>query len=141
MNERRRFAWVLALAFVAGCAQATWASPYCCEGKSDLPLAEQFEEAKIVVFGHFKNAKLSPQGLDQGTTDLVIEHVYKDHPMIQGKKVIALPRYITDEKTKFLIFCDVYKGKIDAFKSRLQNIVSKCLRCQCTAQNPAVDSA
>jgi hypothetical protein len=118
MNTSRRFAWLIALAVFAGCVQAIWASPYCCDGKSDLPLVQQFDEAQIVLFGHFRNPKLvqGGGGLDQGTTELVIEHVYKDHPMVQGKKVITLPRYITNDKIKFIVFCDVYKGKIDAYK-------------------------
>jgi hypothetical protein len=107
---------LLAFAILASSVQATWASPYCCEGKTDMPLAEQFDEAKIVMIGHFTNAKLAPTDVNKGTTDLVIDHVFKDHPMIQGKGKVTLPRYINDEKTKFLVFCDVFNDKLDAYK-------------------------
>jgi hypothetical protein len=116
MNPLRRFACLFALAVLTSFTQAASASPICCEGKNDPPLAQQFEDAQIVLYGHFENPKLAANGLDMGTTDLIIERVYKDHPMVQGKKTITLPRYITNKDAKFLIFCDVYKGKIDAYK-------------------------
>jgi hypothetical protein len=116
MNTLRRFVCLIAMVGLFAFAISSEGSPRCCEAEKSPPLVQQFEEAQIVLLGHFENAKPASTGLDQGTTDFVIERVYKDHDMIKGKKVLSLPRYITDSKTKFIVFCDIYKGKIDAYK-------------------------
>jgi hypothetical protein len=112
MNFTRRII-CLGLAAFAYLTPALSASPYCCDGEKSLPLVAQFDEAQIVLFGHFENARAAANG---GMTDFVIERVYKDHPMIKGQKTLALPRFVNEPKTKYIIFCDVFKGKIDAYK-------------------------
>ncbi|MSQ93574.1 MAG: hypothetical protein EXR98_03350 [Gemmataceae bacterium] len=87
-----------------------------CGGERNATLVLQIDEAQMVLFGHFENAKLVPGSLDQGQSDFVIEHIYKDHTAIKGLKRLTLPRYITDPKTKYLVFAEIYKGKIDANK-------------------------
>ncbi len=116
MNVIRGCAWLFALGGLLPLVPGGHASPICCEGERGLPLLQQFGEAKIVILGHFENAKPAANGVDGGSSELVIERVYKDHEMIKGMTRITLPRYIADSKTKFIIFCDVYKGKIDAYK-------------------------
>lgn len=116
MYPTRRFVCLAALIALASVAPAVPASPECCERKNEPPLAQQFEDAQIILLGHFENARLAPNGLEQGVSDLVIERVFKDHPMVSGKKSITLSKYINDPKSKFLIFAEVYKGKIDAYK-------------------------
>ena len=112
MNFTHRI-FCLGLAALACLTPAVPASPYCCDGEKSLPLVAQFDEAQIVLFGHFENARAAASG---GMTDFVIERVYKDHPMIKGQKTLALPRFVNEPKTKYIIFCDIYKGKIDAYK-------------------------
>jgi hypothetical protein len=114
MTYARRPIWLLAAAAILAYAFSTQACPFCEE--KGLTLVGQFEEAQFVLFGHFTNAKLTNTGLDQGESDFVIEKVLKDHDAVKGKTKLTLPRYITDSKTKFIIFCDVYKGKIDPYK-------------------------
>jgi hypothetical protein len=72
----------------------------------------------MVLFGTLTNAKLDPNGGLGGTTDLMIEAVIKKHEILGDKKVITLPRYVPTDNTtgKFLIFCDVFKGKIDPYR-------------------------
>ena len=115
MNIIRRFVCLFALIGFLGFAHSTQACPFC-EGSNDKTLVNQFGDAQIVLFGHFENAKLSNTGLDQGISDFVIERVYKEHDMIKGKKMIPLNHYVKDSKLKFMVFCDIYKGKIDAYK-------------------------
>jgi hypothetical protein len=62
-----------------------------------------------------------PQGTaDNGTTQLTISAVLKTHPVLDGRKVVTIPRYIgTDDTTKavpYLIFADVFKGQIDPYR-------------------------
>ena len=115
MRYARRSAWLLATVALLAYAFTTQACPFC-EGEKGLTLVGQFEEAQFVLYGHFANAKITNTGLDQGESDFVIEKVLKDHDAVKGKAKLTLPRYITDSKTKFIIFCDVYKGKIDPYK-------------------------
>jgi hypothetical protein len=45
--------------------------------------------------------------------------VLKNHEILGKQKMIVLPRYVPSDKnakTKFLIFCDVFKGKIDPYR-------------------------
>ena len=114
MNFARRSVWLVAAVAILGYAFSTQACPFCEE--KGLTLVGQFEEANFVLFGHFTNARITNNGLDQGESDFVIERVLKSHELIKDKAKLTLPRYITDSKTKFIIFCDVYKGKIDPYK-------------------------
>ncbi|HEV3255935.1 MAG TPA: hypothetical protein VG013_03575 [Gemmataceae bacterium] len=90
------------------------ACPFCnAQGKT---LTEQVNEAALVVCGTLSNAKLDANAdFGQGTTDLRVETVLKKHAILGDKKVLPLPRYLpTDKKNnRFLVFCDVYKGKVD----------------------------
>src|SRR5262249_32167223 len=49
-------------------------------------------------------------------TDFKIEKVLKPNDIVKGKQVITIPRYVQGDQKKFLIFCDVYKKNIDAYK-------------------------
>jgi hypothetical protein len=76
-------------------------------------------QATMVLYGTFTNAKLDAGSDGQGTTDLTIEAVLKKHESLGDRKVITLPRYVPTEKNskvKFLVFCDVFKGKIDPYR-------------------------
>jgi hypothetical protein len=92
------------------------ACPFCTmQGQT---LVGNVETANMVLFGTFTNARLD-DGAGGETTDFRIEAVIKKHEILGGKKVITLPRYIPSDKnnkTKFLVFCDVFKGKIDPYR-------------------------
>src|SRR4051812_2618191 len=111
MNSIRRFVFLIAVLGFAGFALSTQACEFC-NGEREKPLVVQFEDAQLVLVGHFENARQSADGIASGTTDFVIERVYKDHPMVKGLTKINLPRYIPNSKTKFIIFGEIYKGKI-----------------------------
>jgi hypothetical protein len=82
-------------------------------------LTGDVNQASMVLYGTLANAKLDANaGFGQGTTDLRVEAVIKKNPILGDQKVVTLPRYVpTDNNsTKFLIFCDVFKGKIDPYR-------------------------
>jgi len=114
----RRLVFVgLALLAVLGLPALLAACPFC--SMQGQTLTGEVNQASMVLYGTLTNAKLDASGdFGQGTTDLVIEAVLKKHDILAGKKVISLPRYVpTDNgKSKFLIFCDVFKGKIDPYR-------------------------
>jgi hypothetical protein len=92
------------------------ADPICCGAAQGATLADDYTQASIVLLGRFTNAKPG-ENLHGGTSDFVIETVFKKHPLIAGKERITLPKYLPSaEKKTFLIFCDVYKGAIDAYR-------------------------
>src|SRR5262249_52298621 len=115
----RRF---LALAVVALawflCPTPAPSCPFC--SMQGQTLIGDVNQASMVLFGRFTNAKLDASGdLGQGSTDLVIEAVIKQHEILGDKKVLTLPRYVPTDKNsdvKFLVFCDVFKGKIDPYR-------------------------
>src|SRR5207302_1241229 len=76
----------------------------------------EYDQASFVLFGRFTNARVGA-GLDGGTTDFVIETTFKKHPILAGKERITLPKYLPAAgDKKFLIFCDIYKGAVDAYR-------------------------
>ncbi len=81
-------------------------------------LTGDVDQASMVLVGALTNAKLSAADGIDGTTDLVIESVIKKNDIIDGKKTVTLTKYIPgdDKKLKFLVFCDVFKGKIDPYR-------------------------
>src|SRR5436309_14290588 len=86
------------------------ACPFC--SMQGQTLIGDVNQASMVLFGTFTNAKLDASGdLGQGSTDLVIEATLKKHEILGDKKVLTLPRYVPTDKNsdaKFLVFCDVF---------------------------------
>lgn len=93
------------------------ACPFCTS--QGTTLTQEVNQASMVLYGRLENAKLTGTEFGDGTTDLVIEKVIKPHEILADKKVITLSRYVPtdkDAKVRFLVFCDVYKGKIDPYR-------------------------
>jgi hypothetical protein len=115
----RRFIVVLiGLVCGAGMIPSAQSCPFC--SMQGQTLMGDVNQAAMVLFGTFQNAKLNPGGDGtEGSTELHIEAVLKKHEILGDKKVLVLQRYVpTDKnsKTKFLVFCDVFKGKIDPYR-------------------------
>jgi hypothetical protein len=117
----------VALAWAFLSAPTVSSCPFCQEERGPTLLAD-FKTAEMVLLGTFTNAKPGG-GLEDGTSDFVIERVFKSHDFIAKKKVIEkVPRYMPS-KSKFLIFCDVYKGVLDPWKGiEVQSNVEELVR-------------
>jgi len=115
-------------------ARETCACPFCnAEGQT---LTKEINLASLVIFGTIGKAN---GGLDfsvEGSTDFAVEKVIKRHDILDkelkkrddlgGKEGVTLARFIPDQdktKYKFVVFCDVFKGKIDPY--RLMRVDSK----------------
>jgi hypothetical protein len=115
----RRFL-VLGIAFLAWtfCPAPARCCPFC--SMQGQTLIGDVNQASMVLFGTFANAKLDASGdFGQGSTDLIVEAVIKTHEILGAKKILTLPRYVPTDKNgnvKFLVFCDVFKGKIDPYR-------------------------
>src|SRR5262249_20112238 len=94
-------------------------------------LTQEVNQASMVLYGRLENAKLTGTEFGEGTTDLVIEKVIKPHEILSDKKVVKplastgdnkvlkLDRYVPtdrDTKVRYLVFCDVFKGKVDPYR-------------------------
>lgn len=115
---QRAFAGVLAvLVIVAAPIPAAHSCPFCSSVSSTL--TRDASDAQLIVAGTLKNAKFDPTATFQGTTELMIENVVKEHAFLKGKKSIVLDRYLPldkDRPTKYMIFGDIYNGKLDAYR-------------------------
>ena len=104
------------LALFAAPALAS-ACPFC--ASAGQTLLGEVNQAQLIVFGTMTNAKRDPNEFGKGTTDLEIEVVVKDNEFLKGRKKITLPRYVPSDpknKTKHLVFCEIYKGEIDPYR-------------------------
>src|SRR6516162_9054927 len=103
----RRAAFVALLA--AGAALSATgpaaACPFCnAQGQT---LTADAAQASMILFGRLTNARLDPNDVNSGTTDLEIETVVKPHEILAGRKVLTLKRYLPlGKENKFLVFCD-----------------------------------
>ncbi len=99
-----------------GLVAAVPACPFCTmQGQT---LTGELSQASMVLFGTITEANPNPtKDAPEGSLTLKIETVIKDHPMIKGKKEIVLPRYVPkDMDTRWLVFCDIFKDKIDPYR-------------------------
>jgi len=92
--------------------------PFCGTEGQGPTLVGDFNQASIVLVGTFgKSKREGGKGdLESGTTEFHIEERLKDHDLVKGKTMIVLPRYLPSTKSKFVIFCDVYKNTIDPYR-------------------------
>jgi hypothetical protein len=115
----RRALFLLALLACVGLAAPAWACPFC--SMQGQTLTQEVDQAAMVLYGTLSNARSGPAGeFDKGETDLVLEKVIKSHKFVEGKKKVTLPRYIPptkgNEDVRYLIFCDLFRGKIDPYR-------------------------
>jgi hypothetical protein len=78
-------------------------------------------DAQLVVVGTLANAAMNPANDERtAVTDLRIQRVLKAHPIVGDRKVVPINRYIPNPDPKnpprYLIFCDVTRGKVDPWK-------------------------
>ncbi len=100
---------------------ADLACPFCGAAQGQT-LVKEVQSVKFVVYGTPSNAiaKRDADGREITSTDLTIEDIIKDDPVLKGKKVLTLPRYIPTApggKEKVIVFGDVVNDQPDAYMS------------------------
>jgi hypothetical protein len=106
--------------------QAAVCCPFCGAVDSQT-LSNEVNQASMVLYGTLTNPRQAGNGeFGEGTTDLIIEAVIKKHDILKSavtkqgdKEVITLSRYVPPDREnryKFVVFCDVFKGRIDPFR-------------------------
>jgi hypothetical protein len=75
---------------------------------------EEAANSSLVLYGTLTNARENA-----GTTDILISHLIKPHRILGNRKVLRMDRFVQIDPQKdvrMLIFCDVFKGKIDPYR-------------------------
>jgi hypothetical protein len=119
-----RFRLALAFSAILSVVGGSWyatrafACPFCAAQGQTLMM--EVGQASMVLYGTVASSKpdFSDSG-NNGTSEFQIETVLKKHEILGDQKVITLPRYIPTENgkpTRFVVFCDVFKGKIDPLR-------------------------
>jgi hypothetical protein len=109
--------WVLGVVVAAACllglAATSPACPFC--NAQGTTLIGEVNTATMVLYGKLHNADEKNE-----TVQLDVEDVIKDHAARGKAKSLTLSRYVdlslTGDKDRFLVFCDVFKGKIDPYR-------------------------
>jgi hypothetical protein len=112
MKTTRRLTALLACLALLGWALSARACPFCMDERGPT-LVGDFDQALLVIFGHF--GKAHEDGFER-SSDFVIEQVLKSHDIIKGKSTIRVPKAVDRAGSKFLLFCDVYKDRIDPYR-------------------------
>jgi hypothetical protein len=100
------------------------ACPFC--GMQGPTLTGEVGQSKMVLYGTLANPDQKANNGD-GATDLAVETViknelagHKDNPLAGDNKTVRLARYLPtqaeDAKYRYLVYCDVFKGKIDPYR-------------------------
>jgi hypothetical protein len=116
MNRLRFLALALALFGLIAFAVPAQTCPFCTAERGST-MIDDYAKASLVIYGTFNNARLKNGFAGEGETDFEIETVLKSHPLLKGVKKVTVPQYKNHPKIKFVLFCDVYKGRIDAFRA------------------------
>jgi hypothetical protein len=113
---------LLALSFPVN---ATWCCPFCANsGPSFTGVSGELNQARMVLYGSLVTRMATNEGDNpREVTDLHIDAVIKDHPILAGRKVLPLPKSFPGApvgKYKFLIFFDIFKKdqkeQLDAYR-------------------------
>src|SRR5262249_36601458 len=85
--------------------------------KGSSTLRQKADQSKMVLYGAAINPRLNNDRLT-GTTDIKILARLRVDPILGNRDTITVPRYVPgDPKNppKYLVFCDVFDGKIDPY--------------------------
>jgi hypothetical protein len=111
VRKRPLLALVVGFALLAVALPAT-ACPFC--NQTGQTLTGDLNQATLVLYGRLQKAN----GKDD-STELVVEAVIKDNDFRKGRSTIDLGRNFdpnASDKYRYVVFCDVYKGKLDPFR-------------------------
>jgi hypothetical protein len=108
--------------FLLAVPGTTVACSLCGAGLRQAPTFRQeaaLETARVIIVGTAENPRINER-----TTDLRISEVLRADPVLRNEKgqvdVIKVEQYlpVSDPKNppRYLVFCDVYKGKFDPFR-------------------------
>ena len=115
------------LSGVAGVLLLASTAPACslCDSalRSQTTFRHEFEQAKIVLYGHLADSQLKNPTKGLGTSEFVIEKVLKNDPALANRQVLQLNSYVPvlDAKNppRYVVFVNVKDGQLNPYHSRL----------------------
>jgi hypothetical protein len=114
---RRLPAGLLLLAGLLGPASLARSCPFCTmQGQT---LTGEIGQASLVIYGDVKEVlSAAPDGsLNEGRTEFAIKSVLKTHDTVKDRHTVQLGRAIPVKPgVPLLVFCDIFKGKIDPYR-------------------------
>lgn len=116
MNRLRLPALALAVLGIVALTYPAESCPFCTAERGSTML-DDYGKASLVVYGTFTNARIKNGFAGEGESDFEVEQVLKPHDILKGVKKITVPQYKNHPKIKFVLFCDVYKGRIDPYRA------------------------
>jgi hypothetical protein len=102
----------------------TLACSLCDSGlRSQITFRQEFEDAKIVLYGTLANPQIKPGApAGTGTTEFHIEKVLKNNAALGGRNMLMLNQYIprldVKNKPKFVVFVTLRDGKLNPYSGR-----------------------
>jgi hypothetical protein len=109
---RRLSGVVLAALVWVWAATPAGACPFCVERGPTM--IGDYQRASMVLFGKFTKPRFAANG--EGISDFAIEAALKKDAILGDKKSLTLPCYVSETRSKFLLFCNVYKGGVDPYR-------------------------
>jgi hypothetical protein len=116
MTGLRFHALALALLALLAISSPANTCPFCTQ-ELGRTMVDEYGKAALVVFGTFTNPRAVDGLTGEGKTDFEIESVLKHHEILIGQKKITINKFVNQPKIKFLLFCDVYKGRVDPYRA------------------------
>jgi hypothetical protein len=116
MTGLRPHALALAVLALLGLSLPANTCPFCTQ-EVGRTMIEDLGKSSLVIYGSFTNARLKDGFAGEGETDFVIEEVLRSNEIVKGVKKVTIPKYQNQPKIKFVLFCDVYKGRIDPYRA------------------------
>jgi hypothetical protein len=116
----RRFVAVGLLAAGWAAAGTAMACPFCASSQGPS-LTGEAGQAVMVLYGNLTDVK-DPATREPKATDLHVEATVKMNKAFEGQKVITLARWVplpegdARDTYRYLVFCDVFKGKVDPYR-------------------------
>jgi hypothetical protein len=117
----RRFSAVVLLAAGWAAAGPALACPFCASTQGPS-LTGEAGQAVMVLYGNLADGEKDNTTGEPKCTILTVEAAVKKNKAYEGQKVISLARWVplpegtTRDTYRYLVFCDVFKGKVDPYR-------------------------
>ncbi|HZT82967.1 MAG TPA: hypothetical protein VFA26_22245 [Gemmataceae bacterium] len=112
-----RRTWLAVPALLLAAVPAA-ACSLCLSAQQSLSFRQEAPNARMIVYGTVLRSELGSDG--KPTAEFRIDGVVKNDPFLNGKKTLTLPRYLPvvnkNDPPRYLVFCDVFKDKVDAYR-------------------------
>jgi hypothetical protein len=117
MTGLRPLALAIAVLGLLGLSVPASTCPFC-TAELGRTMVDDYGKAALVISGTFTNPRLKADGFTgEGQTDFEIDQIIKPHDIVKGVKKITINQYRNHPKVKFVLFCEVYKGRIDPYRA------------------------